>query len=92
MFYYTYILRCKLNGKYQFYIGYCQDLRKRINKHLNKEIKTTKKFDKIKLIYYEACLNKSDAYKRELQLKTGFGRGYIRRRLKDYIEQSEMRV
>jgi len=38
-----------------------------------------------KLIYYEACLSKKDAQNRERQLKTGFGRGYLRRRLKDYL-------
>lgn len=46
---------------------------------------TTKQFDIIKLIYYEACLNKKDAYVRENQLKTGFGRGYLKRRNKSYF-------
>jgi len=50
-------------------------------KHKTKNVDTTKSFDKIELIYYEACRNKTDARKRELQLKTGFGRGYINKRL-----------
>jgi putative endonuclease len=53
--------------------------------HLNKNVTTTKKFDKIVLVYYEACLSKKDARKRELQLKTGFGRGYLKRRMENYL-------
>ena len=81
--YYTYILLCidsKRNRK-EFYIGSTGDLRTRLMKHKTKNVDTTKSFDKIELIYYEACRNKTDARKRELQLKTGFGRGYINKRL-----------
>jgi len=39
-----------------------------------------------KLVYYEVCLSKKDAQKRERQLKTGFGRGYLRKRLENYFE------
>lgn len=37
------------------------------------------------LVYYEACLSHKDAAEREKQLKTGFGRGYLKKRLKDYL-------
>ncbi|KKU16191.1 MAG: hypothetical protein UX24_C0018G0009, partial [Candidatus Giovannonibacteria bacterium GW2011_GWB1_45_9b] len=50
------------------------------------DIKTTKSFNKIELVYYEACLDKTDARKRELQLKTGFGRGYVNKRLENFLE------
>ena len=83
--YYTYVLDCQDNNlSHELYIGSCKDLRTRLIKHQNKSVKTTKKFITIKLIYYEACLNKTDAIKRENQLKTGFGRGYIKRRLLSY--------
>jgi putative endonuclease len=49
------------------------------------EVFATKKFDTIELVYYEACISKTDAIKRELQLKTGFGRGYIKKRLESYL-------
>jgi len=68
-------------------VGYAQDLKKRVAQHRSKRIKTTKSFDKIELVYYEACLNKTDARKRELQLKTGFGKGYIKRRLENYLKE-----
>jgi putative endonuclease len=85
MFFYTYVLNCEnQDKKSEFYIGSCKDLINRVSEHQNKEVTTTKKFDKITLVYYEACLNKTDARKRELQLKTGFGRGYLKRRIESY--------
>ncbi len=86
--YYTYILLCTDLGRNRkhFYIGSTDNLKERLNRHKKGDIKTTKSFDKIELVYYEACLNKTDARKRELQLKTGFGRGYINKRLENYLK------
>ena len=85
---YTYVLYCidtKRNRK-KFYIGSTDDYTKRVTEHRNKCVRTTKSFDKIELVYFEMCLNKTDALKRELQLKTGFGRGYLNRRLENYLK------
>ncbi|MFH1178527.1 MAG: GIY-YIG nuclease family protein [bacterium] len=84
--YYTYVLLCDgKNIDSDLYVGFTNDLRQRISTHKAKCVETTKKFDNIKLVYYEACSNKKDARKRELQLKTGFGRGYLKRRLGNYF-------
>lgn len=86
--YYNYVLRCtdlKRNRR-KSYIGTTDNLQNRVKSHLSKSTKTTKSFDKIELVYYEACLNKTDAIRREKQLKTGFGRGYIKRRLEHYLK------
>ena len=80
---YTYVLFSKTLNK--FYTGFTNDLERRLNEHLGGHVNTTSKFDKLELIYYEACLSKKDAQMRENQLKTGFGRGYIKRRLKNYF-------
>ncbi|MBU1160065.1 GIY-YIG nuclease family protein [Patescibacteria group bacterium] len=88
--YYTYVLLCidsKRNRRH-FYIGSTENLKERVFKHKKGDIKTTKSFDKINLIYYEACLNKTDARKREIQLKTGFGRGYIKKRLENDLKNA----
>jgi len=37
------------------------------------------------LVYYEACLDKNDAIKREKYLKTSWGKRYIKNRLKNYL-------
>ncbi|HVZ67750.1 MAG TPA: GIY-YIG nuclease family protein [Patescibacteria group bacterium] len=85
--YYTYVLLCSSvkDGRHEFYTGFSANLPEREIDYKTKSVKTTKKFDKIELVYFEACLNKVDAMKREKQLKTGFGRGYIKRRLESYI-------
>lgn len=83
MFYYTYVLKCFLDDDVAYYVGHTSDLKKRIYDHQTKSTKTTKRFDRIELIYYEACRSKTDAIKREHQLKTGFGRGYLKRRLEN---------
>lgn len=90
--YYTYILLCtdSEHNRKHFYVGFTDNLKERLNRHKKGDIKTTKSFDKIQLVYYEACFNKTDARKRELKLKTGFGRGYINRRLENYLKNAEL--
>ncbi|KKR70801.1 MAG: GIY-YIG nuclease superfamily protein [Candidatus Nomurabacteria bacterium GW2011_GWB1_40_7] len=79
MFYYTYILKSKKDGK--IYTGYTQDLRKRLDQH-NKGLSTyTKGRGPFILIYYEACLLESKARSRELYLKSGMGKRYLKNRL-----------
>lgn len=89
--YYTYVLLCtdKKRKREEFYVGVTNNLKSRLFKHKNKSVKTTKSFNKIDFIYCEICLNKTDAIKRELQLKTGFGRGYLKRRLENYINMRD---
>ena len=92
--FYTYVLVCKNKSEngHQLYIGFAEDLKNRVKEHKAGEVKTTKKFDQVSLIYYEACMSKTDARKRELQLKTGFGRGYLKRRLEDFLSETNASV
>ncbi len=87
--YYVYVLLCSNSQSeiFEFYTGSSKNLDQRTIDHGTKSVKTTKKFDKIELVYYEACLNKKDALIREMQLKTGFGRGYIKRRMENYLKE-----
>jgi putative endonuclease len=39
----------------------------------------------VELIYYEACLDEKDAFKREKYLKTTYGKRFIRSRCKNYL-------
>ena len=80
MFYYTYVLKSLKDGK--LYIGWSNNLKQRVKKHFNGKVEATKNRLPLKLLYYEACLNKELAIAREKQLKTGFGRAYLKRRLK----------
>lgn len=42
-----------------------------------------------KLIYYEAFMEKADAEKRELFFKSGWGRQYLKRTLKTYLNRGK---
>ncbi len=79
MFYYTYVLRSKKDGK--LYIGWSDNLKQRVQRHSRGLVLATKHRLPLKLIYYEACKDKQAAIVREKQLKTGFGRAYLKRRL-----------
>lgn len=64
------------------YIGFTDDLKKRFNEHQNGKVRATRQRTPFRLVYYEACLNKGLAIKREKYFKTGFGRRYLKDRLK----------
>lgn len=81
--YYTYILKSKRDKK--LYIGYTHDLKLRFEQHNSGSVESTKGRRPLKLIYYEACLDKEDAIKREKYLKTHHGRMFIKKRLKSYL-------
>ena len=81
--YYVYILQSMVDKN--LYVGYTPNLKVRIEKHNNGLVSATKKRKPLKLIYYEACLSKSDAVKREKYLKTSWGKRYIKNRLRNYL-------
>jgi putative endonuclease len=76
--FYTYVLRCR-DGK--LYVGSTRDLRKRIAQHRAGRVRATAHRLPVALEYYEACRSELKARLREKQLKTGFGRAYLKRRL-----------
>lgn len=83
MFWYTYVLYSKNLDK--FYIGCTDNLKRRLLEHRRNKTYTTKRMKDWIFVYSEVCLSKKDAQNREKQLKTGFGRGYLRKRMEDYI-------
>lgn len=62
--FYTYVIQSKKNE--EIYIGYTSDLKKRVAEHNLGLNLSTKRYRPWKIIYYEACLNKKDAERREL--------------------------
>jgi len=81
--FYVYVLLSKVDN--QFYTGATSDLKSRLQKHDDGQVPSTSKRRPLKLIYYEACLEKDDAIKREKYLKTGMGKRYLRNRLIGYL-------
>jgi len=78
-FYYTYVLKSRKDGK--LYIGFTKDIKRRVIMHKKGEVNATRERLPVELVYYEACRDKKYAVRREKQLKTGFGRAYLKRRL-----------
>jgi len=85
-FYYTYILKSLLDNK--LYTGYTENLKNRIEQHNKGEVRSTKSRRPLELIYYEACINQTDAIRREKYLKTYYGKMFIKKRLSDYLLNS----
>ncbi len=65
---YIYVLEC---GDGSLYTGWTTDLEKRVKSHsTGKGAKYTRSHLPVKLIYYEEIENKSDALKREYEIKS----------------------
>ena len=65
--FYVYILKSKKDNK--LYIGYTEDLKRRIAEHKRGESKNTSGRLPVDLIYYEACKNIDNAKDREKSFK-----------------------
>jgi len=82
--YYVYILEDQTDKSW--YIGYSANLKRRIKEHLSGDgCQTTSRKQDWRLIYYEAYLNKYDAVGREKFLKSGSGRKYLNKQMKNYL-------
>lgn len=81
--FYTYVIQSEKNHKW--YTGSTKDLRKRFREHNSDKVFSTKGRGPFGLIYYEASLNEQDARAREKYLKSGFGRRYLKNRLKRFL-------
>ena len=80
---YVYVLISSKDKRW--YTGMTNDLRKRFNEHNNAKSQYTKSRGPYKLIYYEASYNQADARSRELYLKSGMGKRYLKNRLKHFL-------
>jgi len=77
--YYVYIIKSKKDQS--IYMGYTNDLRRRLQEHNNQENRSTKNKTPWKLIYYEAYQAKADAKYRERNLKR-FAKAYQQLKLR----------
>lgn len=82
--YYVYILHLKKVNK--LYTGSTQNLKTRLNQHLNNKVLSSKNRNP-DLIHYEVYKLKSDAQRREKFLKTTEGKRLLRQQLRDILEE-----
>ena len=81
--YYTYVLQSEKDGN--FYVGFTENLELRFEQHDKGLVQSTKHRRPLRLVYYEVCLCREDATKREKYLKSFHGKMFLRNRLKSYL-------
>jgi len=77
--YFTYVLLSLKDNKQ--YVGFTNNIKNRIHEHNSGLVDATKYRQPLELVYFEACLDKQKAIKREKYFKTGFGRRYLKARI-----------
>jgi putative endonuclease len=75
--YFVYVLR---NSKGQLYIGFTNDLEKRVLQHQQDEGGWTRKRGPWELVYYETYTDQAEAIRRERNLKSGRANQELRKR------------
>ena len=80
---YVYVLKSLKDGKW--YTGSTSDLRKRLMQHQKGLTSSTKHRRPLELVYYEMSKYKEDARSRELYLKSGMGKRYLKNRLRRFL-------
>jgi len=79
---YVYVLQSKNKS---LYIGYTNNIRRRILEHNRQENFSTKPYAPWKLIFFEGYLEENDAKRREKYLKTNQGSRLLKRMLKEFF-------
>ena len=80
---YVYILKSLKDN--QNYVGMSNDLKLRFKSHNDGKNFSTKHRRPFILLYYEAHNDKHDAAQREKFLKTGWGKNWIQKTIKNYL-------
>jgi putative endonuclease len=80
---YVYALRSLKDGN--LYVGLTNDLPTRVEAHNARLVPSTRNRVPLELIYWEGCLNRSDAAQREKYLKSAWGKRYLKARLRRYL-------
>ncbi|MFQ5790049.1 MAG: GIY-YIG nuclease family protein [Acidobacteriota bacterium] len=81
---YTYVLLSSRDNR--FYTGCTDDLKKRVLEHNTGRVRSTAHRAPLELVYYEACLSRDDALRRERFLKTGKGKRFLKKRLAGFLD------
>lgn len=75
----TYVIRCENDS---FYIGQTDNLLKRWKAHKEGKVSWTNRHKPVEVIHHEEFETRDEAVKREKELKTGFGRKWLKREYK----------
>jgi len=82
--YFVYVLFSLKDKK--FYIGFTNDLERRLREHNSGKNISTKSRLPLKLLYYEAHLSKGDSSRRERYFKTTKGKSSLKQMLRESLK------
>ena len=82
--YYVYVLKSENDN--HIYTGLTSDLVNRVNEHNKGKVRSTKSRRPFKLVYYEQHEDKTSGRKREIFLKSGQGRLFLKEKLKEHLD------
>jgi putative endonuclease len=80
---YVYVLRSRSDQ--QWYVGLTNNLPARVEAHNSGHVSSTRLRRPLELIYWEGCLDRSDAARREKYLKSAWGKRYLKTRMQYYL-------
>jgi putative endonuclease len=81
--FFVYILQSMKD--FSFYVGQCDDLDKRMSKHFEGMSKYTASKRPLRLVYFELYETRSEAIKREREIKKMKSRKYIEQLIKGWL-------
>ncbi len=85
--FYVYVLRSQKNG--HLYKGQTSDISKRLEMHNSGLVRYTKRYLPWVLVYHEIYTTRAEAMQREAYLKTGAGRDWLQRKLKEFDDAAD---
>jgi putative endonuclease len=81
--YFVYVIKSKKDEL--LYTGFTDNLERRLLEHNQGIQESTKNRAPFEVIYFECCIDKRDAINREKYLKSGWGKKYLKSRLRYYF-------
>ena len=82
--YFVYILKSEKNG--QIYTGRTNNLKKRVQEHINGKVRTTHRLNPVRLIFFEAFVSKKDSIRRERYFKTSKGKSSLKQIIRESLK------
>ena len=73
---YVYVIKSLVNKRH--YVGFTKDISNRLRRHNERKVKATKAYVPYEIVYVEECDDRTKARKREVFLKSGQGRDFIK--------------
>lgn len=87
-FFYVYILRSLTHDF--IYVGYTDNLKRRLAEHNSGQVISTKHYHPFELIHYEAYKSQKDAKRREGYLKTNKGKTTLKTMLIEFFKSASI--